>query len=645
MTIAARGGRVTVDGRPYLAQVSEGSEATVAHGPHRLAVSTSDGATETVESEGTLVVERGMDGRPLRMSGVGVDRTFAWEHGRLAVATSGDWAVRVSRDGAELRSVSQEGPASGRVDFERDPDGALSTVTILGERFQVAAEDGAVVRLGPAVWELDPSAIRPVALRVGAAEQHYRYDEWGRRVETRVTHGGRELLILRWGYDGAGRVASLAIGEELRRYRYDGELLVGVEGAEPEEMAFEEGRLVELNDMAVSVDAVGRPVAVNGQPVGMTPGGRIASLSPGGAPTRFGYNGAGELTTIEGPGGTTAVTRDALGRPVWIDGPDGRFGLVWGPEGPVARVGPDGRVEERYLGRPGHRIPDLILGETGTRMVVTDHLGSPVALVDAETGEVQRSSWSAFGTRRSGDSPIGFAGAIQLRRSPDVLDMGARSYLPEVARWAQWDPMLHRGGGTDLYGYAAGDPVNHVDPTGTTVEVCRDHEGLRHRWIRTDKYEAGQDQVQSGEWYERGFITEWVDHTGRAGTAYEKYSCEVVEDVSEDCVNRRIKPGTDIGIYLFEPMYRTFRVGNTGVDLPLPTICWNVVEDVIADCKILRGEEPSLMCRGMPALPPPEEELDYTPDLGYEGESEALETPAPDHTPDLGYTPIDGGGG
>jgi RHS repeat-associated protein len=643
LTVAAGDdGRVTVDDRPYLEEQRTESGTRIKHGPHRLVTSTADGATETVESEGELVVESGLDGRPVRVTGHGVDRTFEWAHGRLAVAATPAFVHRVSLDGAELLAVRQEGAASGEVSFERDAEGVLSGITILGERYEVESEDGVVVRLGPLHWELDPTAIRPSVVGAGEARQYHRYDEWGRRVELRVAHAGKDIITLRWTYDEAGRVATLDIDGEVQRYRYDGELLIGVDGPEPERMSYGDGRLAILNGTAVAMDPVGRPVAVNGHPVEMTPGGRISSLRLGDDVAHLGYNGAGELVSIEGPGGRTSVTRDALGRPVWIDGPGGTSGIVWGPDGPVARVDREGRTVERFLCRPGHRIPDLIMGDGTTRMVVSDHLGSPVALVDVDTGQSVRSSWSAYGERRSGHSLIGFAGGIQLCPGPDIVDMGARSYLPAVGRWAQWDPLLHRGGGTDLYGYAAGDPVNHIDPTGTTVRVCRDHEGLRHRWILTDAYESGQDQVQSGQWYEKGFNTEWVDHSGRRGTAYKEFSCQVVEDVSEDCVNRRIKPGTDIGVYLFEPMYRTVRVGNTGIDVPLPSICWNVVEDVIADCKILRGEDPSLMCRGMPALPPPEP--DHTPDLGYTPDYESMQTPDRDHTPDPGYTPLDGGG-
>jgi hypothetical protein len=43
---------------------------------------------------------------------------------------------------------------------------------------------------------------------------------------------------------------------------------------------------------------------------------------------------------------------------------------------------------------------------------------------------------------------------------------GARDYDPEVGRWLSKDPILLRGGQTNLYVYAGNDPVNNVDPSG-----------------------------------------------------------------------------------------------------------------------------------------------------------------------------------
>jgi len=46
--------------------------------------------------------------------------------------------------------------------------------------------------------------------------------------------------------------------------------------------------------------------------------------------------------------------------------------------------------------------------------------------------------------------------------------MGARSYVPQVGRFLQPDPIP--GGSADAYSYTFGDPVNSSDPTGAYVE-------------------------------------------------------------------------------------------------------------------------------------------------------------------------------
>jgi RHS repeat-associated protein len=43
---------------------------------------------------------------------------------------------------------------------------------------------------------------------------------------------------------------------------------------------------------------------------------------------------------------------------------------------------------------------------------------------------------------------------------------GARDYDAVTGRWTAKDPILFRGGDTNLYRYAAGDPINLVDPSG-----------------------------------------------------------------------------------------------------------------------------------------------------------------------------------
>jgi RHS repeat-associated protein len=241
---------------------------------------------------------------------------------------------------------------------------------------------------------------------------------------------------------------------------------------------------------------------------------------------------------------------------------------------------------------------------------------------------------------------FGFGGGIVLSIDPVVIDIGRRSFLPALGRWLQWDPNLHEGGGTDLYGYASNDPVNRHDPTGAEVERCsgwiysgwRDDDGdiryipmpAKHQWLKTGKYESGQD-VKPGT----GVYTQWTDHRGRF---YPGRSCEPIPDVDEDCVNKRIKPGTDIGLY-GSPIKVTDHTVPGGFDLTIPMICWQTVAEVLDDCNI--DNIPGGSCEVPDDMMPPSEPtpaLDHTPDLGYT----PLEPSGLDYTPDPAFTPQGG---
>ncbi|WP_438019234.1 RHS repeat-associated core domain-containing protein [Sorangium sp. So ce315] len=49
----------------------------------------------------------------------------------------------------------------------------------------------------------------------------------------------------------------------------------------------------------------------------------------------------------------------------------------------------------------------------------------------------------------------------------------ARDYDAEVGRWESTDPILFRGGSSNLYEYAGNAPINKRDPSGLTTFTCR----------------------------------------------------------------------------------------------------------------------------------------------------------------------------
>lgn len=55
---------------------------------------------------------------------------------------------------------------------------------------------------------------------------------------------------------------------------------------------------------------------------------------------------------------------------------------------------------------------------------------------------------------------------INLACKVKAVYTSVRNYDPEIGRWTSKDPILFRGGDTNLFGYVANDPINFVDPRG-----------------------------------------------------------------------------------------------------------------------------------------------------------------------------------
>jgi len=115
-------------------------------------------------------------------------------------------------------------------------------------------------------------------------------------------------------------------------------------------------------------------------------------------------------------------------------------------------------------------VPDYMIRGGVAFRIVSDHRGSPRLVINATTGAiVQRMDYDGFGNVRQdtnpGFQPFGFAGGL-YDRDTKLVRFGARDYDPETGRWTAKDPILFVGGDVNLYAYAAGDPVNFIDPNG-----------------------------------------------------------------------------------------------------------------------------------------------------------------------------------
>ena len=203
----------------------------------------------------------------------------------------------------------------------------------------------------------------------------------------------------------------------------------------------------------------------------------------------YGYDSFNRLTTVTDKNGTTTY--------VYGDGndivkkilPDGRFHLYYGK---LAELDPDGNwIDYLYLDPITQTHLISIVDKNGTHTVISDHLGSPSLILDAQGNVEQKIDYLPFGQERVNQitapspfanttppTPFGFTGQRKNNDGSDLLHYGARFYHPALMRFTQQDPVvvnttrpefqeaLYNPQRLNPYAYAENNPIKNVDPTG-----------------------------------------------------------------------------------------------------------------------------------------------------------------------------------
>jgi RHS repeat-associated protein len=140
----------------------------------------------------------------------------------------------------------------------------------------------------------------------------------------------------------------------------------------------------------------------------------------------------------------------------------------------VAELDGTGAIVSQFVYGTHTNVPDYMLRDGNTYRFITDHVGSPRFLIDTGTNLVQTIDYDEFGTvlgdSAPGFQPFGFAGGL-YDADTGLVRFGAREYDSQTGRWTAKDPVGFGGGDTNVYLYAAGDPVNLADETGLAVFV------------------------------------------------------------------------------------------------------------------------------------------------------------------------------
>lgn len=130
-------------------------------------------------------------------------------------------------------------------------------------------------------------------------------------------------------------------------------------------------------------------------------------------------------------------------------------------------------VKKLFVYGSKSHVPDYYTDGTDDFMLITDHLGSVRLAVKVSDGTiVQRNDYNDLGgvsyTTGASAQPLRYAGGI-YDGDTGFVKFGVRDYDPETGRWTSKDPILFKGGDTNLYGYVLADPINFIDPSGKSL--------------------------------------------------------------------------------------------------------------------------------------------------------------------------------
>jgi RHS repeat-associated protein len=413
--------------------------------------------------------------------------------GQLAsVAHSGGVSVEYGYDGALVTSEIVRGLAPAPITLSRgfDSDFRLATEDVggFGVTFGYDA-DSLLIQAGAESLTRDPQNGLLIGTSLGVVTDEWSYNTFGEPASYVARVNGSEVFRTEFTRrDKLGRVTQKIETVDGTTSTYD----YGYDAA---------GRLETVNKNGVQISAYGydsngnRISAMTSLP---SPSSVTAEYDDQDRLLRYGnatftYTANGELRTKVENGATTTYSYDVFGNLRFVDLPDGRRieylvdgrgrrvgkkvdgalvqAFVYGSQlAPVAELDGAGNVVARFVYGTNVNVPEYLSRGSLTYRIVTDHIGSPRAVINTNSGAIsQRMDRDEWGNMLSDSNPLfqplGFGGGIY---DPDtgLVRFGARDYDALVGRWTAKDPIAFSGGLANLYVYVGSDPVNFRDASG-----------------------------------------------------------------------------------------------------------------------------------------------------------------------------------
>jgi RHS repeat-associated protein len=457
-------------------------------------------ARRTVDSHGepdTLTNRRGQTTRyhrdaQLRLSGVESADAAALDYSydgrnRLTAATSPAGTLSLAYDDADRvtdvaypggrslhytydrlgRRAGMEDQDGFRVDYAYDAAGRLEAISAGARQTLVS-------------YAYDRSGRLAREDRGNGTYSTYAYDAAGRL--TLLAHraaDGTELARFAYGYDAAGRRASVQTAEGTWHYAYDGRSQL-IQAVLPNGRTLEYTYDLAGNRTAVSDAGIGTPYGVNTLDQYVTIGAATRQYDADGNLTGW-TAGSGGMYTHDSQSRLTAASRgaaawsweyDALGNRTATTAGGQRTEYLVDPTGigtPVAEYDGAGNLAAHYVHGFG---PVCRIDASGEVAFYSFDGNANAALLTGPDGTVlNRYAYLPFGEPLRCDetvpNPFRFAGRQGVvTDSSGLVQMRQRWYDPEAGRFLEPDPLGPFGGNANLYTYAANAPTLFTDPLG-----------------------------------------------------------------------------------------------------------------------------------------------------------------------------------
>jgi RHS repeat-associated protein len=393
-----------------------------------------------------LTTQFGYDGLNRKISasfGAESTITYRYDQGNRLTEALDSLAGAINRTYDDLDGLTSESTPQGTVTYTRNALDQRTSMTVFGQAAITYAYDAAnrptqISQGGATVGFTYDAANRraTLALPNGVAGT-YTFDQASHLTSLTYTHGSTTVGDLTYTYDEAGRRTSA--GGNLSNH----ELPLAI-GSASYDAANE---LTQMDTVKLAYDLDGNLTGDGVNRYTWNARNQLAQVSAGGTPfATFQYDGFGRRFSKAASGLTTQFL---------YDGPN----AVQEIAGTTANLLTGLSVDEIFTRTD----------PAGSRSLVTDALGSTLALTDASGNVQTQYAYAPFGNTTVSGSPStnSFQYTGRENDGTGLYYYRARYYSAALSRFIGEDPLRFTGGDINLYAYNRNNPITLTDPFGT----------------------------------------------------------------------------------------------------------------------------------------------------------------------------------